>query len=169
MKSLLTHVPALAACCLFAVTPAAQALDKGVAAPSFSLLGRGGASVSLDQFRGKTVYIDFWASWCGPCRKSFPWMNEMEARYGGDKFAVLAIDVDSDSTLARQFLAQHPASFTVAFDAKGATPQAFGVKGMPTSVLVGPDGKILDVESGFNESQAAAREQLIRAAIGAQP
>jgi thiol-disulfide isomerase/thioredoxin len=165
MKAFLTL---LTACCLAAVQPA-QALDKGAAAPAFTLPGRDGAAVSLEQFKGKTVYIDFWASWCGPCRKSFPWMNEMQARYGGEKFAVVAIDVDSDSAPARQFLTQHPANFTVAFDAKGATPQAFAIKGMPTSVLVGPDGKVLRVETGFNESQAAAREQMIRSAIGAQP
>ncbi|MGZ5199426.1 MAG: TlpA family protein disulfide reductase [Telluria sp.] len=159
----------LAACCVSVAAVPAQAVEKGAAAPAFKLPGRDGSTVSLDQLKGKTVYIDFWASWCGPCRKSFPWMNEMQSRYGGDKFAVIAIDVDSDSALARQFLAQHPASFTVAFDAKGATPQAFSVKGMPTSVLIGPDGKVLDVETGFNESQAAQREQMIRAAIGAQP
>jgi thiol-disulfide isomerase/thioredoxin len=152
----------------FACALPALAADVGAPAPAFTLQGMDGAPLSLAQFKGKTVYLDFWASWCGPCRKSFPWMNAMQERYGGSRFAVVAVNVDADAKLGREFIAAHPAAFAVAFDPAGATPQAYRIKGMPSSVLVGPDGRVLAVHTGFSEPQLAEREQAIRAAIGAQ-
>jgi len=64
--------------------------------------------ISLNEFNGQVIYVDFWASWCGPCRKSFPWMNEMQARYQDKSFKIIAINVENDPELAKRVLAQHP-------------------------------------------------------------
>jgi thiol-disulfide isomerase/thioredoxin len=143
----------------------ATALDKGAAAPAFDLPGKDGA-VQLAKYQGKLVYVDFWASWCGPCRQSFPWMNEMQAKYGAKGLQVVGVNLDAKTDDARRFLAETPARFTVAFDPAGATPRAYGIKGMPSSVLIGPDGKVLYEHAGFKEADRAELEQVIKRALG---
>ncbi|MYM35487.1 redoxin family protein [Duganella sp. FT94W] len=150
-----------------AVTPVtAQAADVGKPAPAFALEGPQGA-VKLEQYRGKLVYVDFWASWCGPCRQSFPWMNEMQARYGDKGLQIVGINVDAKTDDARNFLTGTPAKFVIGFDPSGTAPRAYGVKGMPSSVLIGPDGKVLFEHSGFRADDRAALESRIQAALGA--
>lgn len=148
------------------LTLPAGALEVGQAAPAFSLNGPDG-SVQLAQFKGKLVYIDFWASWCGPCRQSFPWMNEMQSRYGSQGLQIVGINVDARNDDARSFLAANPARFAIAYDPAGAAPRSYGIKGMPSSVLVGPDGKVLYEHSGFRPADRAALEGRIQAALGA--
>jgi len=143
----------------------ASALDKGAAAPAFDLPGKDGA-VQLAKYQGKLVYVDFWASWCGPCRQSFPWMNEMQAKYGARGLQVVGVNLDAKTDDARRFLAETPARFAIAFDPAGATPRAYGVKGMPSSVLIGPDGKVLYEHAGFKEADRAELEQVIKKALG---
>ncbi|MDQ2822844.1 MAG: TlpA family protein disulfide reductase [Pseudomonadota bacterium] len=144
----------------------AYTLETGTPAPAFTLSGPDGP-VKLDQYRGKLVYVDFWASWCGPCRQSFPWMNEMQARYGSQGLQIVGINVDAKSDDARNFLSTTPARFAIAFDPSGATPRAYGVKGMPSSVLIGPDGKVLYEHSGFRAADREALESRIKTALGA--
>ncbi|NYE63066.1 thiol-disulfide isomerase/thioredoxin [Duganella sp. 1224] len=143
----------------------AQALEKGAPAPQFDLPGLDGA-VKLAKLQGKVVYVDFWASWCGPCRQSFPWMNEMQARYGAKGLQIVGVNVDAKTDDARQFLAATPARFAIAFDPQGATPRSYGIKGMPSSVLIGPDGKVLMEHSGFREADRAELESRIQSALG---
>ena len=144
----------------------AFALEKGAAAPQFDLQGMDGA-VQLAKLTGKVVYVDFWASWCGPCRQSFPWMNDMQAKYGQRGLQIVGVNVDAKSDDAKTFLAATPAKFTIAFDPKGATPRQYGIKGMPSSVLIGPDGKVLAEHSGFREADRAELEAKIQSALGA--
>ncbi|MBP1205456.1 thiol-disulfide isomerase/thioredoxin [Duganella sp. 1411] len=144
----------------------AFALEKGAAAPQFDLQGMDGA-VQLAKLTGKVVYVDFWASWCGPCRQSFPWMNEMQAKYGPRGLQIVGVNVDAKSEDAKAFLAATPAKFTIAFDPKGATPRQYGIKGMPSSVLIGPDGKVLLEHSGFRDADRAELEAKIQSALGA--
>jgi thiol-disulfide isomerase/thioredoxin len=144
----------------------AGALEKGAAAPAFDLQGLDGA-VKLAKLQGKVVYVDFWASWCGPCRQSFPWMNEMQAKYGARGLQVVGVNVDANMADARQFLAATPARFAIGFDPQGATPRSYGIKGMPSSVLIGPDGKVLLEHSGFRDADRAELESKIQSALGA--
>ncbi|MBC3918166.1 TlpA family protein disulfide reductase [Undibacterium sp. CY18W] len=144
----------------------AMALDKGSAAPAFDLSGAEG-NVSLSKYQGKLVYLDFWASWCGPCRQSFPWMNELQAKYGSQGLQIIGVNLDQKNEDARQFLVTTPARFVVAFDPAGTTPRSYGVKGMPSSVLIGPDGKILFEHAGFKDADKSALEAKIKSSLGA--
>lgn len=141
------------------------AMDAGGLAPDFETSGPNGV-VRLSDYRGKLVYLDFWASWCGPCRQSFPWMNDMQTKLQSQDFQVIAVNLDARREDAEKFLVANPAKFTVAFDPKGSTPRLYGVKGMPTSMLIDRDGKVLFKHAGFNDSGRAELEQRIQLALG---
>lgn len=143
---------------------ASWAVEPGQSAPDFQLPGLQ-RNLNLADYRGKVVYLDFWASWCGPCKQSFPWMNEMQTRYGDQGLRVVAINVDQKAGDARAFLAQNPARFEVAFDSTGVTPKNYAIKGMPTSVLIGADGKVISVHGGFRNEQRTELENHIKTAL----
>jgi thiol-disulfide isomerase/thioredoxin len=137
----------------------------GDAAPAFALPTAKGDTVALESLRGRVVYVDFWASWCGPCKRSFPWMNELTQRYGAQGFTVVAINVDKKREDAERFLAQTPAQFTIVYDPAGATPSSFGVKGMPSSYLIDAKGNVIAVEQGFRDEQKGTIEQRIKSLV----
>src|ERR1700678_2087156 len=93
------------------------------------------ADLDLNAYRGKVVYLDFWASWCGPCKQSFPWMETMKRTYAGQGLEVIAVDLDGDRADADRFLAQFHPTFDVRFDPEGELAEAYKVQGMPSSVL----------------------------------
>lgn len=153
----------LASCVL---TPA-LAVDSGEPAPALKLATAKGESIALDGLRGKVVYVDFWASWCGPCRRSFPFMNDMQAKYGPRGFTVVGVNVDKKRADAERFLAANPAAFDIVYDESGATPTAWAVKGMPSSYLVDGTGKVVFVERGFTDEGKAEMERRIAALVSA--
>ena len=149
---------ALASTMLYAC---AQGAPLAHLAPDFELSGNGASSVKLSALRGRVVYLDFWASWCGPCRQSFPWMNDLQAKYGSRGLQILGVNLDAKDTDARKFLAENNANFLLAFDKKGVTPKLYGVKGMPTSYLIDREGRIVSEHTGFNFSKTVALEKEI--------
>jgi thiol-disulfide isomerase/thioredoxin len=155
---------------VFAVTAAvaptqpASALDHTHRAPSFELPAVAGM-IKLDNYRGQIVYVDFWASWCGPCKQSFPWMNAMQTKYGAQGFKVIGIDLDADSADGRRFLARTPVNFDVAFDPTGSSARLYGIKGMPSSVLLDRDGKVIYEHVGFNDTARAEFEKLLESLL----
>jgi thiol-disulfide isomerase/thioredoxin len=157
---------AIAAFAAVALVSPASGTDVGHPAPTFTLPTAKGDPVALDKLRGKVVYVDFWASWCGPCRRSFPWMNEMNQKYGGKGLVVVGINVDKKRADADKFLAQNPAGFTIAFDEAGTTPSAYAVQGMPSSYLIDSKGNVTYVERGFLDEHKAELEQRIAALVG---
>ncbi|MCU7905093.1 MAG: TlpA family protein disulfide reductase [Candidatus Thiodiazotropha sp. (ex Epidulcina cf. delphinae)] len=140
------------------------AADERQTAPDFSLEGRD-ASVSLQQFKGNVVLLDFWASWCIPCRASFPWMNEIQKKYKSHGLEVIAVSVDKDPALAEAFLSKVPADFTIAFDPAGDVAAEYGLKGMPASYLIDKQGHILKSHIGFLTSEMEKRELEIKAIL----
>ena len=153
----------LVACATFAPALAGNHPSTHTA-PSFKLPARTG-SVSLDSLRGRVVYLDFWASWCGPCRASFPWMTGLDKKYGAKGLEIVAVNLDKDRALADAFLADYPAPFTIAFDPKGSVAQAYGVSAMPSSFVIGKDGKILLRHAGFDPQRTAKVELQIEEAL----
>jgi len=135
----------------------------GGSAPAFSLPGRTG-TVSLDSLRGRVVYVDFWASWCDPCRRSFPWLNTLRERYAGRGLTIVAINLDKDRRAADAFLEKFPASFLVAYDPAGKTAEAYRVSAMPSSFLIGPTGTLLASHAGFDPRKTGEIEALIQEA-----
>ena len=115
----------------------------------------------LDSLHGKVVLVDFWASWCGPCLQSFPWMNDLHARHGGDGLVIVAVNVDQDRALADAFLKKIPPQFRVEYDAAGSLAQQFGVEAMPTSFLIDRVGRVRVRHAGFREKHREDREQQI--------
>lgn len=132
--------------------------------PDFIYTTDNGA-LKLASLRGKVIYVDYWASWCGPCRQSFPWMNEMQARYRDRGLVVLAVNVDRELAEAKRFLANYPANFLIAYDSKGDTANTLALQGMPNSFLVDRRGEIIATHVGFREADKAKNEAAIKAAL----
>lgn len=164
MKSIIT---AVLACLLAVCSLPSTALTVGDTAPIFELPGDT-ASIKLSSYKGKVVYVDFWASWCGPCKQSFPWLNEMQSKYGAKGFQVLGVNVDAKTAEAKAFLNEVPAKFVVAYDDKGMTPKQFGIKGMPSSVLIDGQGKVIFLHTGFRDADKAQLELAIQQALSAR-
>lgn len=152
--------------CAALLSMPAFALDTGPA-PSVNLPTRDG-KISLSDLRGKVVLLDFWASWCGPCRQSFPWMNEMQAKYENQGFEVVAVNVDQKPEAAAEFLSQIPATFTIAYDPEGKTPEAYEVMGMPSAYLIDRNGHIHSQHIGFHNDNKESYEATIRSLLGAR-
>ena len=139
------------------MTSAAQATK----APVFELPGDSGP-ISLQHYRNQVVYVDFWASWCVPCKHSFPWLNKMQERYGEDGFKVIGINVDKDKALANKFLEIVPASFDIAYDPEGEVADLYSLKVMPSSYLIDRDGNLVHAHKGFKSSDGSRMEDMIR-------
>jgi len=116
---------------------------------------------ALEQLHGKVVLVDFWASWCAPCLHSFPWMNELQQKHGGEGLVIVAVNLDQDRALADAFLQKVPAHFRVEYDQAGNYARQFGVQAMPTSFLIDRNGQVRVRHAGFREKQREDREQEI--------
>jgi peroxiredoxin len=158
-------------CAAAALTLNAQAhqIEPGRTAPHCELTPiEGGPSHDLlQQYRGQVVYVDFWASWCGPCAQSFPFMNDLAHDLRSRGLNVVGINLDENPEDAKAFLDRHPAHFTVVADASGQCPQDFGVKAMPSSYLIDRQGVVRHIHLGFRPGEAeqfrAQVEQLLAA------
>lgn len=155
-------VVAMIALILVAASGVVSSADDIRLAPGFEIQNLGGGdAINLDQYQGKVVYVDFWASWCGPCLKSFPFMQEMHTRYSNDGLVIIAINMDQNTQDARDFLAEHPVTFLIGQDAAGKVAQQYGVIAMPSSFVVDRDGLIKDVHYGFKSGDAEKISSLI--------
>jgi thiol-disulfide isomerase/thioredoxin len=155
------------AVCAALFVGAVSAKDVGKAAPAFELPAAGAQKVRLADLKGRVVLVDFWASWCAPCKQSFPWMNEMQAKYGPKGLTIIGINVDKKREDADKFLAGTPAKFTVAYDSAGKVAESYQPQGMPTSFLIGADGVVRAMHVGFREGDREKLEAELAAAVSA--
>jgi cytochrome c biogenesis protein CcmG/thiol:disulfide interchange protein DsbE len=122
-------------------------------------LGANAAVPELAEYRGHVVWLDFWASWCGPCRQSFPWMQSMQQRYASQGLIVVAVNLDHQQRDADHFLAGFAHDFTVRFDSAAALASSMNVKTMPTSFLLDSSGNIVASHVGFKQRDEKRYEQ----------
>jgi len=100
--------------------------------------------------KGKVILLDFWASWCGPCKESFPAMEQLHKKYAGKGLVILAVNVDENAEQMKDFLKDHPATFTIVHDATKKLVGTANISSMPASFLISKDGKIAAVHKGFH-------------------
>jgi len=130
---------------------APAALKVGDAFPDlagFKLEGR-----LPDSLKGKIVMVDFWASWCGPCKETFPEMNELQKKYGSQGLVIIAVNEDEEGSDMRDFLKQNPAAFTVVRDPEQKLVAAAGAQTMPSSFILDATGKVRFAHSGFHGAE----------------
>jgi thiol-disulfide isomerase/thioredoxin len=141
-----TLILALSASNVFAVSIGDKAPDFNI--PRLETNGM----ISLKHYRGKVVYIDFWASWCGPCRNSLPALNRVHTEFREKGFEVIAINLDEEREDAMAFLKEFPVVYPTAIDTSSKVPEAYGLVGMPTAYLVDRQGIVQLVHEGFKKS-----------------
>jgi len=124
--------------------------------------------LGLAALKGKVVYVDFWASWCEPCRESFPWMNDIQREFAKDGLVVIAVNVDHERDDAEQFLRKYAPQFKISYDPEGVVAERFHVKGMPTSFLLDRAGNVKASHAGFRPKDRAPLEEQIRSLLAAQ-
>ena len=139
---------------ILSVSSASFALDKGEKSPVIKLQSTAGSETSNSQFAGQVLYIDFWASWCGPCKKSLPWMNNLQKEFENQDFKILAINLDTSRKDAERLLGSDTSNLEVLLDPEGKSPEAFGVRTMPSSFLIDRKGNIAAVYEGFHDDDA---------------
>lgn len=132
-----------------------SAAETGKAMPDCTLsLMANNETAALSQYKGKVIYVDFWASWCGPCAKSFPFLNEMHKQFKEQGLQIVGVNLDENISDAKSFLAKYPAMFTVVTDVSKQCAKDFDVKAMPSSYIIDREGKVQHIHLGFRPGEA---------------
>jgi thiol-disulfide isomerase/thioredoxin len=166
----LAALAAALSCSLLAAGPA-RALDTGQALPALVAprLDGAAASIAPESLRGKVVYVDFWASWCVPCRQSMPALDALQKKLGPSGFVVVGISKDVREADARRFLERVPVSFPLVLDEGDRLARAFGVKAMPSGYLADRRGIVREVHRGFTPATLEALEAQALALLAEAP
>ena len=128
-----------------------EALEIGSAAPVFKLPDLSGREVSLDQFRGKIVMLDFWATWCGPCRMTMPLVERLQKEYP-QNVVLLAINLEETKEVVREYMRQQNLGSQVLLDEQGSVGKTYGTDAIPMQVLIDKTGIVRDIKTGFSPS-----------------
>jgi len=156
----------LAAAFIVAAAPVI-AVEPGAPAPGFRLPTFDSAPpVSLAELRGKVVFVDFWASWCSPCRQSLPLYDKLRNDFAATDFVILAIGLDEDVADAKAFLGEHPVKYTTLQNPQGDVAKAFDLKGMPSSYLIDRDGIVRARHVGFEPKDIDVLKKEITGLLG---
>jgi len=138
---------------------------KQGAAPDFTLKSHTGENLRLSEHRGEVVMINFWASWCGPCRQEMPLLEELYTEYQPLGFTILGVNVEEDSSKARELLKDIPVSFPVLFDTQSKVSKLYDVVAMPSTVLVDRDGNVRYLHHGYKPGYEESYQQQVRELI----
>ncbi|MCL4776444.1 MAG: TlpA family protein disulfide reductase [Gammaproteobacteria bacterium] len=159
--------PALAALAatLLMLPALAPAAPASAPAPEFSLPARSGGDVSLSSLRGQVVLVNFWATWCGPCRKEMPLLEQIYQRYKGLGFTLLAVNVEEDSGGADQWLRDTPVSFPVLFDRDNRVSKLYQVTAMPSTVIIDRKGQVRFIHYGYTPGTENEYQDQVRSLI----
>lgn len=144
---------------------AAAAEQSQGPAPDFTLKSSGGENLKLSELRGQVVLINFWASWCGPCRKEMPLLDQLYQQYKPLGFTILGVNVEEDPAQARTLLGKIPVSFPILFDATNAVSKQYNVVAMPTTVIVDRNGNMRYLHKGYMPGYEDAYQQQVRALL----
>jgi len=134
----------------------------GNSVENFTLPAPDGKEIDFESLRGKYVLIDFWASWCGPCRQSFPHMREVYKKYKSNKFEIYSISIDEDKDAWLKAVQEENNPWLQSLDTKNISKKSFAVTGIPTTFLIDPDGKIIAKEVGFDPNGGSEIEKKIK-------
>lgn len=148
-----------------AVFPAHAVAPKD-AAPDFTLKSLDGTNLRLEEYRGKVVLINFWASWCGPCRQEMPVLDRLHQRYADTGFAVLGVNVEGQEAPARALLAKMPVSFPVLIDEGQKVSEQYDLEAMPSTVVIDRDGVVRYVHRGYTPGDEAGYVEMVKQLIG---
>jgi thiol-disulfide isomerase/thioredoxin len=153
----------LCASVLAAVPAFVPGMEIGQPAPACPLQSlKGNVPVNLSQHHGKVVYVDFWASWCGPCAQSLPFISELQAELKGQGLEVVAVNLDENIKDAESFLSDHQVKLTMATAPEGQCPESFGVQAMPSSYLLDRQGRVRHIHLGFRQDdKSEIRSQIL--------
>lgn len=132
-----------------AMTSLASSGMEGQKAPDFALKSSSGENLRLSEYRGDVVMINFWATWCGPCRQEMPLLDELYTRYQRVGFNLLGVNIDDDSNRAMKMIDELGVNFPVLFDARKEVSKLYAVEAMPVTVLVDREGKVRHVHHGY--------------------
>ena len=132
-----------------------------LAAMSVGAANDAASSLDLAAYKGRVVVVDFWASWCTPCRRSIPWLNQMRAKYGDRGLVVIGVNVDKDGADAARFLREVPIDFDVVYDPAGELAARYGVEGMPSTYVYSRDGVLVARHLGFQNAKRPEYEALL--------
>jgi peroxiredoxin len=134
---------------LLVTLPLAAAVDTNSPAPDFTLNAQSGKPVELTQFKGQVVMLNFWASWCGPCRQEMPLLDSIYKKYGKLGFTMIGVNVEPDSKAANDWLKQTPVTFPILYDTDSKVSKLYGVSGMPSTVIVDRKGTVRMIHHGY--------------------
>ncbi len=139
-----------------------QAEEMNTPAPDFTLKSRQGENLRLQDFRGEVVMLNFWASWCGPCRQEMPLMDDIYTRYKDLGFTILAVNVDENADEAHRFLDKVPVSYPILYDPESDVSEKYEVQAMPTTVMIDRDGNARFLHHGYQPGYEDDYEKQVR-------
>lgn len=147
----------------------AQALSPGEEPPAIDLRDLAGKRVDLRGLAGSVVVIDFWASWCEPCKDAMPALESLHERYAREGVVVIGVNIDSSTKKMNRFLERNPVRFRIVHDRKLAVASKYEPPEMPSTYFIGRDGKLRHVHAGFRKGDAEKLESQIKALLAEQP
>jgi peroxiredoxin len=155
----------IAAALLHAFAGTAARAAQPAPAPDFVLPAMDGTELRLSELKGQVVMVNFWATWCGPCRQEMPLLQQLQLKYEPLGFTLVGINVEPDSAGARTWLQKAPVTFPILFDRQNQVAERFGVQGMPSSVFIDRTGKVRHVHRGYQPGDESKYADMVRSLV----